>query len=93
MSKSESNRWRLNRQVNISVLMQLMILASLIVGSWFNLQRQLDLLQRDMTQLIESNGHFQQKLQTLGDKSIAFEYRIRAVEKLTSQTQITEGDY
>ncbi len=50
--------WRLNRQVNISVLVQLLFLASLIVGSWVNLQRQLDLLQHDVTALIDSNKQF-----------------------------------
>jgi len=41
--------WRLDRRISLSVLVQLMVLASLIVGSWLNLQRQLDLLQRDVT--------------------------------------------
>ena len=34
--------WSFNRQINLSVLVQLVLLASLIVGSWVNLQRQLD---------------------------------------------------
>jgi hypothetical protein len=80
MSEENNGKWRLNRQVNLSVLVQLVFLASLIVGSWVNLQRQLDLLQRDVTQLIEAQRISQQKLESLTEKSISFEYRLRAVE-------------
>src|SRR3972149_4789728 len=48
----------LNRTVNLSVLVQLAFLASLIVGSWVNLQRQLDSLQRDVSSLLESQRRF-----------------------------------
>ncbi|MHC4095725.1 MAG: hypothetical protein ACYSU3_06665 [Planctomycetota bacterium] len=48
-TKFEKSRiWEFNRQINVSVLVQLVFLASLIVGSWVNLQRQLDLLQHDV---------------------------------------------
>ena len=81
MTDNGSNGWRFNRQVNVSVLIQLMFLASLIVGSWVNLQRQLDLLQHDVTLLVQSNQKFQQKLETLWAECIAREYRLRSVEK------------
>ena len=80
MSEENNGKWRLNRQVNLSVLVQLVFLASLIVGSWVNLQRQLDLLQRDVTQLIEAQKLSQQKLESLTEKSISFDYRLRAME-------------
>lgn len=73
--------WRLNRQVNLSVLIQLVLLASLIVGSWVNLQRQLDMLQKDVTVLLDNQKKFESRIENLQDKSIAFEYRIRAIEK------------
>ena len=44
MAEANSKSWQFNRQINVSVLVQLVLLASLIVGSWVNLQRQLDLL-------------------------------------------------
>ncbi len=83
MNDENSKGWQFSRQVNLSVLVQL---ASLIVGSWVNLQRQLDLLQRDVTMLIESNGSFQQKLEMLSAKSIAYEYRLRTIENGFSKT-------
>jgi hypothetical protein len=63
-------------------------LASLIVGSWVNLQRQLDLLQRDVNMLLDGQKEFEQKLELLWSKSISHEYRLRIVEKSINQTDI-----
>jgi len=76
----EKENWRINKQVNVSVLVQLVFLASLIVGSWVNLQRQLDLLCKDVGLLIEDTKLFQQKLEGLTEKQIAHEYRLRSIE-------------
>jgi len=73
--------WRLDRRINLSVLVQLMVLASLIVGSWLNLQRQLDLLQRDVTMLLQTQETVTKKLETLSSQSISHEYRVQALEK------------
>ena len=81
MTENGSAKWRLNRQINLSVLVQLLFLASLIVGSWVNLQRQLDLLQHDVTLLLRSQEIFQEKLEVLSAKSVAHDYRLRAIEK------------
>ena len=88
MAEENSRNWRINRQVNLSVLVQLIFLASLIVGSWVNLQRQLDLLQRDVGLILERHKAFQEKFESLQEKAIAYEYRLRAVEKAISQTDI-----
>ena len=81
MAGMEPKSWRLDRQINLSALVQVIVLASLIVGSWVNLQRQLDLLQRDVTMLVESNKSLQERLETLSTRSISYEYRLRALEK------------
>jgi hypothetical protein len=67
-------------------LLQLVTLASLVVGSWINLQRQLDLLQRDVTMLLEAQKHAAQKLETLSAQTLAHEYRLGAVENSLDQT-------
>jgi len=101
MTKENSRGWQLNRQVNVSVLVQLVFLASLIVGSWVNLQRQLDLLQRDVSMLLQSQKNFEQKLESLMAKNISYEYRLRAIErdpilqqvrKMGTQRRIPEAD-
>ncbi len=81
MAGTDSKSWQLNRQINVSVLIQLLFLASLIMGSWVNLQRQLDLLQRDVTMLLQCQKNFEQKLESLWSQSISYEYRLRAIEK------------
>jgi hypothetical protein len=81
--------WQFNRQINLSVLVQLVLLASLIVGSWVNLQRQLDLLQRDVSMLLQCQKSFEQKLESLQTKSISYEYRLEAVEKVFNKTNIS----
>ena len=89
MAEGNSKSWQFNRQINVSVLVQLVLLTSLIVGSWVNLQRQLDLLQRDVGMLLQSQKNVEQKLESLWSKSISYEYRLQAIEKHVSKVNIT----
>lgn len=81
---NENRSWHFNRQVNLSVLVQLVLLASLILGSWVNLQRQLDLLQRDVTILLDNQNKFESRIEGLAEKGVEHEYRLRAVENRIS---------
>jgi hypothetical protein len=81
MTRDNTTHWRLDRRVNLSVLLQLMVLVSLILGSWVNLQRQLDSLQHDVTTLLTSQKEFQQKLERLSERSLSHEYRLQIIEK------------
>ena len=91
MAATNSKSWHFNRQINASVLVQLVLLAALIIGSWVNLQRQLDLLQHDVTMLLQSQSRFEQKLESLSAKSISYEYRLRAIERHIPKADITEA--
>ena len=93
MVKENSGSWHFNRQVNLSVIIQLVLLASLIVGSWVNLQRQLDILQRDVNMLLQSQSNIEQKLESLWTKSISHEYRLQAIEKQRSKTNIVNDKF
>ena len=81
MARPNHTTWRLDRRINLSVVVQLMLLASLIVGSWANLQRQLDLLQRDVTMLLEAQERSARKLETLSAQCLSCEYRLQALER------------
>ena len=81
MTRENAARWRLDRRINLSVLLQLMVLVSLILGSWVNLQRQLGLLQHDVAMLLQSQKEFQQRLELLSERSLSHEYRLQAIEK------------
>jgi len=50
MTEENLNRWQFNRVVNLSVLVQLVFLGSLIIGSWVNLQRQLRNVEKAVAQ-------------------------------------------
>jgi Tfp pilus assembly protein PilO len=93
-TKNQNQRsWQFNRRINLSVLIQLVFLASLIVGSWLNLQRQLDLLQHDVTTLLQSQKNFEQKLESLQAKSISYEYRLRVIEKRLPEANIGDESF
>lgn len=85
MIEKSSQSWQFNRVVNLSVLIQLIFLGSLIIGSWVNLQRQLDLLGHDVKQLVESNKEFHRKIESLWTEAVETEYRLRNVEKAVSK--------
>ena len=81
MTRQNGKTWRLNKTVNLSVLVQLAFLASLIVGSWINLQRQLDSLQRDVTSLLENQKRSTEKVEALQEKVISHEFRLKQLKK------------
>jgi hypothetical protein len=70
-----------SRQIDLSVLIQIVFLAALIMGSWVNLEKQLSLLQHDITELIETQKEFQRRVEELNRTSITYEYRLRSIEK------------
>jgi len=80
----ESSNWRLDRRINLSVLLQLMVLASLILGSWVNLQRQLDVLQHDVSMLLQDQKELQRRLESLSERSLSYEYRLQHLERKTA---------
>lgn len=88
MIKKEKKNWCFNKQIDLSVLVQIVFLAVLIVGSWVNLQKQLSSLQHDITNLLETQRQFQQRIEELSKASICYEYRLRAIEKQIPQADI-----
>jgi uncharacterized membrane protein (DUF106 family) len=87
-NKHKLFNWYFSRQIDLSVLIQLVFLAALIVGTWVNLQKQLSLLQHDITSLIETQKEFQQRTEELSRTSITYEYRLRAIEKKIPEADI-----
>ena len=71
MTNANPKSWQFNRQVNVSTLVQLVLLAGLIIGSYVNLQRQLDLLQRDVSMLLQCQKPSRRKFEGLSAKSIS----------------------
>ncbi|MCX5647021.1 MAG: hypothetical protein NTZ17_20420 [Phycisphaerae bacterium] len=86
MAKENMAPWRFDRRISLAVLLQLMVLASMILASWVNLQRQLDLLQHDVTMLLTNQKESQQKLERLSNQGLSCEYRLQAVERRLGDT-------
>jgi hypothetical protein len=82
---ANENSWQIDRKISMGVIVQLVLLASLIVGSWVNLQRQLDIVQHDINLLLQSQRDWQNKLDGLNERCLSYEYRLRAIEKQTVQ--------
>ena len=93
MANGNSKSWQFNRQVNVSTLVQLVLLACLIIGSYVNLQSQLDLLQRDVSMLLQCQKDSSRKLEGLSAKSISYEYRFRALEQSLPRDDATVGSF
>ena len=85
MNDLKSGGWYFNRQINLSVLIQLVLLVFLILTSWINLQSQLDLLQHDIGVLLENQKDFAQRIERLSTESISYEYRLRRIEAVVNQ--------
>jgi hypothetical protein len=81
MTRERTTHWRLDRRVSLSVLLQLIVLASMILGSWLNLQRQIDSVHHDVTTLLTNQKESQQKLERLSERSLSHEYRLQVIEK------------
>ncbi len=80
MATDNVSSWQVDRRVSLGFILQVVVLATLIIGSWVNLQRQLDLLQRDVSMLLDSQERFCEKTEKLEAKCIAMEWRIHGIE-------------
>ena len=83
MTQNENNHqgWVFNKQINLSIIIQLSFFAILIIGTWVNLQKQLTILQHDMTRLIQTQQQFHKKIELIDKANICFDYRLKTIEK------------
>ncbi len=81
------SEWRINKQINISVLLQLVLLAVMIIASWSNIQAKLEVIQCDLRRLLQNQSQVQAKVAKLNDDCIGFEYRIKTIEKQSERGQ------
>lgn len=73
--------WRMSREVNVSMVIQVVLLASLIVGNWVDGQRRMDRLGYDMTRVIEQVRQINERMDAVNERTISHEYRLRAAEE------------
>jgi hypothetical protein len=75
------NAWQFKREVNLSMVLQLCLMASLVIGSWLNLERRIDALQHDVDTLLKGQDRFSGRVEELSAASARNQYRLEAIEK------------
>jgi hypothetical protein len=78
---ASENGWQFKKEVNLSMVIQLCLMASLVVGSWLNLERRIDALQHDVEALLKGQERFAGKVDELGALGIRHEYRLEVIER------------
>ena len=78
---ANENTWQFKKEVNLSMMIQLCLMASLVVGSWLNLERRIDALQYDVETLLKGQERFAGKVDELGTVSVRHEYRLEVIER------------
>jgi hypothetical protein len=78
---ASENSWQFKKEVNLSMVIQLCLMASLVVGSWLNLERRIDALQHDVETLLKGQERFAGKVDELGTQGVRHEYRLEVIER------------
>jgi hypothetical protein len=73
--------WQFKKEVNLSMVVQLCLIASLVVGSWLNLEHRIDSLQRDVETLLKGQERFAGKVEQLGTEGVRHQYRLEVIER------------
>jgi hypothetical protein len=76
-----TEKWQFKKEVTLGVLIQLCLMASLVLGSWVNLERRIDALQHDVDALLKGQDRFAGKVDQLSADSVRNQYRIEVIER------------
>jgi hypothetical protein len=77
----KKNTWQFKKEVNLGVVIQLCFMASLVLGSWLNLESRLDALQHDVDTLLKQQDHFSGRIEELTADNLRHQYRLDAIER------------
>jgi hypothetical protein len=80
----EKEKQQFERRVSVSLILQLVTPAALILGSWINLQRQLDLVAHDVKLLLSNQEKFTSRLDAMQEKTLSHDYQLRALQSAAS---------
>ena len=85
MTKQKTNNnvsaWSFRREITLGTLLHLTALVIVLTAGWSNLQKNLALIQHDLSQLITANKQLKQNLDVLTGQFQNHEYRLKALEK------------
>lgn len=81
-----THHWTVKREITLGHLLQIVALVLLLVAGWSNLQKDLALIQHDLTRLISNHQEFHSLCEKLSRQCQEHEYRIRRLEETASFT-------
>jgi len=81
-----THSWIVKREITLGHLLQIVALVCLLVAGWSNLQKDLALIQHDLTRLISNHQEFQRLCEKLSQQCREHEYRIRRLEETASSS-------
>jgi len=85
MAKQKTNNnvsiWSFRREITLGTLLHLTALVIVLTAGWSNLQKELALIQHDLSQLITANDQLQKNIGILTDQIQNHEYRLKALER------------
>ena len=91
MAKQKTNNnvsiWSFRREITLGTLLHLLALVIVLTAGWSNLQKNLALIQHDLSQLITANKQLKQNLEVLTSQFQNHEYRLKALEKGEGQNE------
>jgi hypothetical protein len=76
-----SSTWKFRKEVNLSMVVQLCLMASLVAGSWFNLERRIAMLQHDVDALLKGQERFTSRVEQLSADAVRHEYKLEIIER------------
>ena len=75
------SHWRFRREVTLGTVLHLAVLLIMAATAWSNLQKELAIIQHDLTRLVASNVHLQEHIDHLSATIQSHECRLGVLEQ------------
>ena len=84
---NEFSRWSFRREVTLGTVLHIIIILSMVIAGWSNLQQELALIRYELTQLVLSKERLCEHMEKLDEQSRRFDYRIMKLEEKTRRSE------
>lgn len=73
--------WTFRREITFGVLLQLLVLGVMVLAGWVNLQKQLAIIQHDLSRVLQTQQQTQTQMELLSRQVQRHEYRLSGLEE------------
>ena len=84
---NETSSWCFRREVTLGTVLHIIVILSMVIAGWSNLQKELVLIRHELTQLIISKEQLCEHMEKLSERSRSHDYRIMKLEEKTRHAQ------